>query len=68
MSNEEDQPVPLFDSDPKGDRPIISIYQGDISGDIHIMIDGMFVLIVDKPTIKRLNDGLNIAVKKLTPE
>lgn len=60
MSAEKDELITLFDGDPN-DKELIQIWRGKLTKEIHIMINGNFLFVLDGEGLTLLKNAVTIA-------
>jgi len=63
--SKNDEPITLFLSDIKGERPIYEIWTNAQRDQIHFLIDQYITISIDRTSFFRLKEGIEIASNKL---
>ena len=64
--SQDDDIISLFEGKDT-DEPLIQIWAGKITKEVHIMLNGNFLFVLDEKGLDKLHEATGIAKQKLNP-
>lgn len=63
----DDEPISLYEGDPN-DIELIQIWKAPLTGEIHIMLNGNFLFVLDGEGLTLLKNAVTLADQKNNPK